>query len=379
MSTEKMNSKERILTTMKGEIPDRVPVQLGITNMFSVKQQNLIGWDIYAHHKVPLWKVVTDTHRKYGLDGYLYLGLKTINPDVETSTQLKKIDDRKIIRRTTISTPEGELFKEDTILKNETPSTTTGLIKDKNDFEIYLKYCLNENIEYSDENLLEPIEYLGEDGVAAGMVGIPGLASLSGLFDGKLEKATYFCFDNPDLIEKYREKSEKLILKKIERMLDTDLDYIQLGSSGMLTLSTPEYYRQLSLPTIKKATALCKEGGVLTELHCCGFEKLVIETCYHETDLDSINPLQPPPMGDCDLAEIKEKYGDKLCLKGNVGVTFPLLRGTPQDVEKAVENCMNAAKENGRYILFSEEGISADTPDENVRRYVETGKRLGIY
>ncbi len=104
-----------------------------------------------------------------------------------------------------------------------------------------------------------------------------------------------------------------------------------------------------------------------------------MEACAEETDIDCVNPLQPPPMGDCDLAELKRCFGRRLCLKGNVGVTDPLLFGTPDDVEKDVVRCMEAAKEGGRYILFSEEGIGALTPVENVRRYVEVGKALGKY
>ena len=51
-------------------------------------------------------------------------------------------------------------------------------------------------------------------------------------------------------------------------------------------------------------------------------------------------------MGDCSLPELKRLYGDTLCLKGNVGVIYPLLEGTPAEVEKHVVRCMDAAKEN---------------------------------
>ena len=46
-------------------------------------------------------------------------------------------------------------------------------------------------------------------------------------------------------------------------------------------------------------------------------------------------------MGDCVLSEIKQLYGDTLCLKGNVGVTNPLLFGTPADYRWALELVKN--------------------------------------
>ena len=101
--------------------------------------------------------------------------------------------------------------------------------------------------------------------------------------------------------------------------------------------------------------------------------------CEEGIELDSINPLQPPPMGDCDLTECKKTFGKRFCLKGNVGVTEPMLTGTPDDVEKDVIRCLDAAKAGGGYILFTEEGLGANTPFENIRRYVQVGKALGKY
>lgn len=147
----------------------------------------------------------------------------------------------------------------------------------------------------------------------------------------------------------------------------------------MLTLSNPQWVRELSIPTLKKATAMCRHAGIPSELHCCGREMEVMEMCAEETELDSINPLQPPPMGDCDLATCKTRFGKRFCLKGNVGVTNPMLLDSPEEVEKDVLRCLNAAKKGGGYILFTEEGLGANTPFENIRRFIEVGKREGVY
>lgn len=381
MLIQQMTSKERSLAAMAGILPDRVPVQLGVTNMFAVFQQNLRGWDVYADNKVPQWKVSLDTQLKFGLDVSIYANLpaKPSPHDPKTTTlDISRTDDR-IIRRTTIQTPEGDLYYDQTIFIDETPSITTGLFKTEKDFDIWLKYCVRDDIEYDRTCTDEIRSCLGDKGILSGDIHLPGLADLASWFEGKLASATYFLYDHPEKIEAYREKLEKAMLRKLEFTIDSGVDYILIAQSGMLTLATPELVRSLCLPTIKKMTRMCKEAGILSELHCCGKENQVIDLMYHETDLDSINPLQPPPMGDCNLAELKLKYGDELCLKGNVGVTNPLLFGTPDDVERDVQRCMDSAKAGGRFILFSEEGIGARTPDVNVRRYVEAGIALGKY
>jgi uroporphyrinogen decarboxylase len=137
--------------------------------------------------------------------------------------------------------------------------------------------------------------------------------------------------------------------------------------------------RRLCLPTLQAVTRLCRQADMPCELHCCGWAVWVVELCVNETELDSINPLQPPPMGDCDLADIKRRFGDRICLKGNVGVTEPMLLGTPADVERDVLRCLHAAKAGGGYILFTEEQLGRDTPYENMHTMVRVAREHGAY
>ena len=60
-----------------------------------------------------------------------------------------------------------------------------------------------------------------------------------------------------------------------------------------------------------------------------------MEIAANETDLTCIEPLEIPPMGDCDLKEIKERHGGKISLKGNLHTTEIMLYGTPKQVEDA--------------------------------------------
>lgn len=83
------------------------------------------------------------------------------------------------------------------------------------------------------------------------------------------------------------------------------------GRLGTLTLATPALVRKYALPTIKTITRMCKEAGIPSMLHSCGRSMAFLEMLYNETDLDCINPLEEPPMGDVDLAEVKRLYGDQ--------------------------------------------------------------------
>jgi uroporphyrinogen decarboxylase len=84
-------------------------------------------------------------------------------------------------------------------------------------------------------------------------------------------------------------------------------------------------------------------------------------------------------MGDCDLAELKRLYGDRIVLKGNLSTTGVMLRGTPDDVRASVRHCIDAAAEGGGYILSTGDQLSRNTPEANMQAMVETAREYGRY
>jgi uroporphyrinogen decarboxylase len=84
-------------------------------------------------------------------------------------------------------------------------------------------------------------------------------------------------------------------------------------------------------------------------------------------------------MGDCDLADLKRRYGDRIILKGNLHTTDVMLNGSVDDVVRACKRCIDAAAAGGRFILSTGDQTPRDTPDANIRAVVETARTYGKY
>jgi len=95
--------------------------------------------------------------------------------------------------------------------------------------------------------------------------------------------------------------------------------------------------------------------------------------------LTVIDPLEPPPMGDCDLADLKRRYGGRLVLKGNLHTTDVVLRGTPETVAAAARRAIDDAAEGGRFILSTGDQCGRDTPDDNLLAMIATAREYGRY
>jgi uroporphyrinogen decarboxylase len=147
----------------------------------------------------------------------------------------------------------------------------------------------------------------------------------------------------------------------------------------MLVFNTPAMVRELALPWLQELTRICKEAGVPSQIHCCGPERALVKMSAEETDLCSINPLEIPPMGDCDLAEIKRSFGGRLGLMGNLHTTSVMLLGSVKDVRRESLKAIRAAGEGGGFILSTGDQCGRDTPDENIREMVRVGEEFGKY
>jgi len=220
---------------------------------------------------------------------------------------------------------------------------------------------------------------MGEMGMICVYIAPPGFQNFVVLFNGNLEALTYAYQDYPDLFEELVELYERHELQRLDMALDAGVESILTGGSGSITLQSPALFRKLTLPTIKKITKRCREAGVLCGIHSCGKERDLVEACANDTDLDYVNPLEIPPMGDCDLDELKVKYGHKLALMGNLHTTRVMLHGNVNDVRREALKAILAAGQNGGFVLSTGDQCGRDTPFDNIFELVRVAKEFGVY
>jgi len=292
-------------------------------------------WDIYLHNDPPLWRAYIDAVKFFGFDGWFIYGYLDLKADwkIDVSSQIVERSEDRIIRRIVYKTPEGELWEEIAYFRDRPPAPVVRRIKDLKEDLPKQKYFYPQILDYDDTLYKQMCKELGELGIMGLSCGLPGFTTWVDLVEGGIETLSYAWYDEPELLYE-----------------------------GAITLQSPTIFRELALPTLKKITRMARQAGVITLLHSCGKERELVRICAEETELDCINPLEVPPMGDCDLAEIKAKYGSRLALMGNIHTTEVMLKGTPQDVERACKKALEDAMEGGGFILSTGDQCGRDTP-----------------
>jgi uroporphyrinogen-III decarboxylase len=98
-----------------------------------------------------------------------------------------------------------------------------------------------------------------------------------------------------------------------------------------------------------------------------------------ESGADCICPFERPPGGDIgDLTEVRDALADRVTMNGNVHTVETLIRGTPADVRREVEDIFESWRPDlRRLILGTGDQVGRETPDENIAAMIEAGRDLG--
>jgi len=374
-----MTSRERLLAVMRGEIPDCVPCCPDISNMVPCRLTGKPFWDVYFNQDPPLWRAYIDAVRYFGMDGWFIYGSPDPGKKTKATRTAKLVEKRpdRWTARITWHTPEGDLEEVFQYPIADSESVTEKMVKDLERDWPKLKYIYHlDNIGGVETFGLMKRE-AGDSCAVGGAVDYPLLPY--GIMEDELLGAAVLYYERPELAEDYRRMFHTWQMARLERMLEAKPDFILLGGSGSITLQSPDIFDAFSLPSIIEMTRVCKEAGVPTILHSCGKERHVVERCAERTDLDCINPLEEPPMGDCTLREIKDRFGRRLALMGNLNTTTLMLTGTPEQVAAASRKAIDDAAAGGGFILSTGDQCGRDTPDDNIRAMVRTAREYGVY
>ena len=382
--------RERMLKTLRHEIPDIVPCCPDISIMVPLKMKNRPFWEFYineeenqffdVYNNENIFKAYVDACKYFGIIAWCwYQSPRVIDEEVSYQNEIISKNNDRIMVRTTMSTPEGDLWSE-TMYPVDNPAVPVRkYIKDfKREFK-FLKYFYPDlsNMDFSP--VLKEKEYVGDQGVVSIGVLPPSLVHLDSYVDGGLGALGTIYYDYPELIKKYKEMHEEWTYKYLKKIIESkSCDEILTGGSGLVTWQSPKIIRELSLDGLKQLTKLCKENDLISHVHCCGFENILVKMCAEETDLDVIEPLETPPQGDCDLGDLKKLYGKKLVLKGNIHTSEVMLSDV-KNVEKAAIKCIEDAKAGGGFILSTGDQCGRDTPHENIFKLVEVCEKYGKY
>jgi len=162
---------------------------------------------------------------------------------------------------------------------------------------------------------------------------------------------------------------------------------IELGKLESLQISSPyagsslisvNSYKDLVLNSVKVLAQAIRSVKGISYLHTCGFIADRIDI-FVETEVDGIECMDPPPLGDMLLSDAKMRVGDKIFLKGNIDSVNILLRGEDEQVDQVIRETIQSGMTGGGYILSTACSVAPKVSPNRVRRLWELAEETGRY
>ena len=109
-------------------------------------------------------------------------------------------------------------------------------------------------------------------------------------------------------------------------------------------------YSQFVLPHERRLAQAVQSCGVPVYTHTCGRigDRLDL---MQATGIEGLDTLDPPPLGNTDLARARGEVGQRLFLKGNMNPLMLLQATHATEVRAEAERCLRAAAPGDGYIL----------------------------
>ena len=378
-----MTSRERIQTVLRGEIPDCVPVAPDFSNMIPARRTGKPFWDLYLYNDPPIWEAYIETAKYFDIDavmdGYFPIRYPSDHdpdqPEWERFIVFKG-NERIIVQES--YKENGKRVWKDTVEVYYVDDPPTEDVKPGSVGlppipEKYEPLEGVKDVDTSPAGLARIRELMGDQG----MVGI-FLTSSRALTS---VEAIYDYYEHPELHGQWAQERVGEVERRFRDIMAMEVkpDFICVGGSGTLVFQTLDIFKQLAFPAVKRGIDLATTAGFPSQIHSCGPETELVKLMAEETGLTVIDPLEIPPMGDCDLAELKRLYGDKIVLKGNLHTTGVMLNKDVNVVVEAARRAIDDAAAGGRFILSTGDQCGRDTPDENLFAMVETARTYGKY
>ena len=184
--------------------------------------------------------------------------------------------------------------------------------------------------------------------------------------------------EEPVLFEELMARSADYFAELVRRVIAEGVDFLFLADDFAFNKGLfvePQRFERQWRPHYERIMEPAHRAGVPIVFHSDGKIDRAVEMLL-EMGVRCITPMDP---SGADYREYKKRYGDRVALHGNIDLSWPLARGTPEDVDRDVREHMDVLKPGGRWIAGSSHSIVNYIPHENFVAMINAIHRYGVY
>ena len=191
-----------------------------------------------------------------------------------------------------------------------------------------------------------------------------------------MEEGLMALLDDPErsleIMDRTADWSIALAVAQVRRGADAIKVSSPFAGSGFLS---PDMYEEFILPFEGRLAKAVREEGKPIYTHTCGAIGDRLDLLC-QVGVSGIECLDPPPLGDVDIAEAVHLLKGRIFIKGNIDPVNTLLRGDISKVKEDVTQVLGAAMEMDGFILSSACSVAPPAPPDNLKYMVDLCREI---
>lgn len=196
---------------------------------------------------------------------------------------------------------------------------------------------------------------------------------------GALDTIRKFYFDRDGITAECSEMTKRAV-EVAKTWVDEGVEIIRGGLDDMAAKEgpylPPRMYDEIIFPHLRVLVGEVHKAGGKILVHSDGDLRLILDGLV-DTGIDALHSIDPS--AGMDIGWVKEVFGDRICLFGNVDCAWVLTRLGPTDVSLETRRCITKASPGGGHVLCSSNVIHKAVPRENALAMIEAGRKYGVY
>ena len=193
-----------------------------------------------------------------------------------------------------------------------------------------------------------------------------------------LQNCMIMMIEDPRPFEELMARSADYFAELIRRVLDEGVDLLFLADDFAYNKGLfiePKHFEHLWRPHYDRILEPARSRNIPTIFHSDGRIDDAMEMLI-DMGIGCVTPMDPSGI---DYRDYKKRFGNRVGLLGNIDITWPLVTGTPEDVERDVKAHMDVLKPGGRWIASSSHSIVNYIPHENFVAMINAFHQYGRY
>lgn len=352
-----MTPRERVLTALKGGQPDRVPwVEGGFEE--TIKLQVMGGRTDFTPGELC---------RRLGMDGFGFHFPIGARP-----SDLVGKEAWYHPTSVTFDFAPPWIAELGTDARTGRTYVKRGLLTSRDALDLFDEYLPDPDHPARYEQVAEWLEKYREDYAVYARLRLGTASTLESM---GLDVFSIMMYDDPDLVKEVHRRFSEWSARVVAHLNRMDFDFYWVAddqADNKAPWVSPEMWEEFLAPYQRMVAGEFRKPWIF---HSDGNLFPLLDGLL-TLGMNAVHPLQPSAM---DINRMKQEYGDRVCIVGNIDLDYTLPNGTVEEVDAEVRKRIAEIGKGGGYIISTSNSITDYCKVENILAMAEAIRKYAAY